>query len=76
MHAPFLDDIDLALILFNLGSPDAVAGVDYWLKQFDRQQCRIELVVPIRDGFSLPKDLKRAIESLCQREEISSDSLI
>src|SRR5438270_495520 len=46
IHALFLEDIDLALVLFDPARPDTLAGVDYWLKHLGDTQhpCRTILV--------------------------------
>src|SRR6266513_1018652 len=38
IHALFLDDVDLALVLFDPSRPDTFTGVDYWLKQLSQNQ--------------------------------------
>ncbi|HEY6284358.1 MAG TPA: TIR domain-containing protein, partial [Ktedonobacteraceae bacterium] len=55
IHALFLEDVDLALVLFDPSRPDTLAGVDYWLKQltYKQHECRIVLVAARTDVSQL-----------------------
>src|SRR6266566_482373 len=55
IHALFLADIDLALVLFDPSRPDTLAGVDYWLKQltYKQHECRTVLVAARTDVSQL-----------------------
>jgi small GTP-binding protein len=69
VHALFIDDADLALVLFDAADMrDPLHGVEFWLKQLQskRQRCPIILVAAQTDRGSCtltPEDLK----SFCQR---------
>jgi len=72
IHALFLEDVDLALILFDPSRPDTLAGVDYWLKQLAHNQrmCRSVLVAARTDVSQLsisPTEL----EGFCRERDIS-----
>ncbi len=51
IHALFLDDVDLALVLFDPSRPDTFTGVDYWLKQLGHKghKCQTVLVAARTD---------------------------
>src|SRR5437870_6065327 len=55
IHALFLEDVDLALVLFDPSRPDTLAGVDYWLKQlsYKQHECRTVLVAARTDVSQL-----------------------
>ncbi len=72
IHALFLDDVDLALVLFDPARPDTFAGVDYWLKQLsqNQQQYHIVLVVARTDVSSLSTS-PAELEAYCREWNIS-----
>jgi WD40 repeat protein/GTPase SAR1 family protein len=72
VHALFLDNIDLALLLFDPAQPETLAGVDYWLTQLgDRQRsCRTILVaarIDVCHGMFSPAEL----QDFCLERHIS-----
>ena len=72
IHALFLEDIDLALVLFDPSRQDTFTGVDFWLKQvaLNRQPCRIVLVAARSDVSNI--SISRAeLEAFCREHNIS-----
>jgi len=72
IHALFLDDVDLALVLFDPSRQETLAGMDYWLKQLThkQQQCRTALVAARTDVSMLSTSLAE-LEAFCQARNIS-----
>lgn len=72
IHALFLDDVDLALVLFDPSRQDPFTGVDYWLKQLShkRQLCRTVLVAARADVSKLSIS-SAELESFCRERNIS-----
>ena len=72
IHALFLDDVDLALVLFDPSRPDTIAGVDYWLKQLGHKghQCRTVLVAARTDVGQLSLS-PAELEAFCRERNIS-----
>ena len=72
IHALFLDDVDLALVLFDPARPDTFTVVDYWLKQLSRQRhlCRAVLIAARIDVGKLSLSLPE-IEAFCRERNIS-----
>src|SRR5206468_3449790 len=68
----FLDDVDLALVLFDPARPDTLAGVDYWLKQLsqNQQQSRTVLVAARTDVSPLSTSTAE-LEAYCREQKIS-----
>jgi len=44
-HALFVDDADLALVLFDARTPDPLHGVGFWLKQLRTGQSRCPIIL-------------------------------
>jgi|GEM_PF-896353 len=72
IHALFLEDIDLSLLLFDPARPDTLAGVDFWLKHLGDAQhpCRTILVAARIDVSQSPLSL-RELQAFCQDRNIS-----
>jgi small GTP-binding protein len=72
IHSLFLDDVDLALVLFDPARPDTLAGVDYWLKQLshNQQQYRTVLVAARTDVSPLSTS-PLEFEAYCREQNIS-----
>jgi len=77
IHALFLDDIDLALILFDPSRPDTFISVEYWLKQLSHRQqlCRTILVVARTDVSKLVHS-STELEAFCHHRNISGGFII
>jgi len=71
IHALFLEDVDLALVLFDPSRPDTLAGVDYWLKQLTYKQhvCRTVLVAARTDVSQLSLTSPE-LEAFCLERDI------
>ncbi len=71
IHALFLENIDLALILFDPARPDTLTGVDYWLKHLGSEQrsCHTILVAGRTDvsQSTLPDS---EIQAFCRERNI------
>jgi small GTP-binding protein len=68
IHALFLDDADLALVLFDpTRSDDPLAGVDFWLKHVT---CPTVLVAARADRGSAPLTTEE-IEAFCRKRGVS-----
>ncbi len=76
IHALFLDDVDLALVLFDPSRQDTLTGVDYWLKQLShkRQLCRTVLVTARTDVSRLAIS-SAELEGFCRERNISGGFL-
>jgi len=74
LQAPslFLDDVDLALVLFDPSRPDTFTGVDYWLKQLAHRGhlCRTVLVAVRTDVGQLSLS-SAELEAFCRERNIS-----
>jgi len=72
IHALFLDDIDLALVLFDPARQDTFKGVDYWLKQlsYKGKLCKAVLIAARNDVSTLSTSLAE-IETFCRERKIS-----
>lgn len=73
IHALFLDDIDLALILFDSSRPDTLSsGVVFWLKQlvYQQQRCRTILVAGRVDVSPLSISTNE-LDTFCREQGIS-----
>jgi len=72
IHALFLDDVDIALVLFDPSRPDTFTGVDYWLKQLshNRQLCCTVLVAACTDVSTLATS-STELEAFCRERNIS-----
>src|SRR5947209_16075037 len=73
IHALFLENIDLALVLFDPSRPDTLAGVDYWLKQLMHEQqsrCRT-ILVAARSDVSQMSISASELEAYCHTRGIS-----
>ncbi|MDY6993613.1 MAG: TIR domain-containing protein, partial [Pseudomonadota bacterium] len=79
IHALFLDDIDLALVLFDpTHQQEPLKGVEYWLKQLQYNQdaaCQTILVGARVDRGS-PSLTQEELQSFCQRHHISQGYLL
>lgn len=72
IHSLFLDDVDLALVLFDPARPDTLAGVDYWLKQLSQNQQQYRTVlVAARTDVSLLSTSPAELEAFCRERNIS-----
>ncbi|HEV2706542.1 MAG TPA: TIR domain-containing protein [Pyrinomonadaceae bacterium] len=73
IHALFLDDVDLALVMFDPGNRvEPLKGVEYWLKQLSRpraQACRTILVGARIDRGS-PTLTGDELEEFCRQNNI------
>ncbi|HLQ29837.1 MAG TPA: hypothetical protein VK140_11455, partial [Ktedonobacteraceae bacterium] len=71
IHALFLDDVDLALVLFDPSRPDTLAGVDYWLKQLaHKQQLCNTVLVAARADVSKMTLSPTELETFCRERAI------
>ena len=72
IHSLFLEDVDLALVLFDPARPDTLTGVDYWLKQLshNRQLCR-SILVAARIDVSPLSTSSTELEVFCRERNIS-----
>jgi small GTP-binding protein len=72
IHAMFLDDIDLALILFDPARPDTLSGVEYWLKQLvhEQRQCST-ILVAARTDVSQLSITTAELDVFCRERTIS-----
>jgi small GTP-binding protein len=72
IHGLFLDDVDLALVLFDPSRMDTFTGVDYWLKQLSHhgQMCRSVLVAARSDVSTLPTS-PAELDAFCRERNIS-----
>jgi len=72
IHALFLDEVDLALVLFDPSRQETLTGVDYWLKQLTHKQqsCCITLVAA-RSDVSMLSTSPAELEAFCQERNIS-----
>ena len=77
IHALFLEDIDIALILFDPTRPDTLSGVDYWLKHLEDEQhsCRIILVAARSDVSQSPLSLSD-IQAFCRERNIDGGFVV
>ncbi|GAC1354272.1 MAG: hypothetical protein NVSMB38_32280 [Ktedonobacteraceae bacterium] len=72
IHALFLEDIDIALVLFDPGRPDTLAGVDYWLKHLEgKQRSSRVILVAARVDVSQSSLSNAELESFCRERNIS-----
>src|SRR6266702_411797 len=72
IHALFLDDVDLALVLFDPARPDTFTGVDYWLKQLSYQgRLYPTILVAARTDVSKLSISSTELESFCRERNIS-----
>ncbi len=72
IHSLFLDDVDLALVLFDPARPDTLAGVDYWLKQLSQNQQQYRTVlVAARTDVSPLSTSPAELEAFCLEQNIS-----
>ena len=72
VHALFLDDADLALVLFDAADiHDPLHGVDFWLKQLqtDHSECPVILVPARKDRGSSPL-MRKELNEFCERHGI------
>ena len=72
VHALFVDNADLALVLFDASDlRDPLHGVDFWLKQLRTEQsrCPIILVAAQTDRGTSPLTAEE-LEAFCKRHEI------
>ena len=81
IHALFLDDVDVALLLFDpTSSDDLFAGVDYWLNQLRGARANSDtagggpavILVAARADRGEPRLTEAEIELLCAQRHISS----
>src|SRR5205823_6638080 len=72
IHALFLEDIDLALVLFDPSRPDTLTGVDYWLKHlsYEHHSCRM-ILVAARTDVSLGSFSSAELNAFCREHNIS-----
>ncbi len=72
IHALFLDDVDLALVLFDPSRHETLVSVEYWLKQLshNRQLCR-SVLVAARIDVSKLSITKTELEAFCRERNIS-----
>lgn len=78
VHALFLDDVDLALILFDPTHPQhPFKGVEYWLKQLRHQNksCQI-ILVAARCDRGTPALTTEELEQFCQHQGITHGYVI
>jgi small GTP-binding protein len=77
IHALFLDDIDLALVLFDPSRPDTFISVEYWLKQLSHRQqlCHTILIVARTDVSKLAHSLTE-LETFCRERNISGSFIM
>lgn len=73
IHSLFLDDIDLALILFDSSHHDMWRGVGYWLKRLVNRDGSIcnSILVGARADRGLPPFTQDEIELYCQEKRVS-----
>lgn len=74
VHALYLDDVDLALVLFDpTNRQEALAGVDFWLGQLLRpdETLRRSILVGARTDRGMPTLTRDEIEAYCRRRGIS-----
>jgi small GTP-binding protein len=71
IHALFLENIDLALILFDPARPDTLTGVDYWLKHLgDEQRSCHTILVAARTDVSQSTLTASEIQAFCREHNI------
>jgi small GTP-binding protein len=72
IHALFLDDVDLALVLFDPSRPDTLTGVDYWLKNlsYNQHSCRT-ILVAARTDVSQVSLSSAELHAFCRERKIS-----
>jgi small GTP-binding protein len=73
IHSLFLDDADLALVLFNPANPvDPLHGVDYWIKSLSHRStdpCKM-ILVGARCDVGDPTLTRHEIENFCKDHNI------
>lgn len=75
VHALFLDDVDLALVLFDPASrQEPLKGVEYWLKQLSRARRdgrkRRAILVGARADRGVPTLTPQELEEFCKRHGV------
>jgi small GTP-binding protein len=75
VHALFLDDIDLALLLFDpTNRQEPLKGIEYWLKQLSRERRdgrkRRVILVGARADRGMPTFPREELEEFCKRNGI------
>lgn len=78
VHALFLDDVDLALILFDPTHPQhPFKGVEYWLKQLrHKNKTGQTILVAARSDRGTPTLTTEELEQFCQRQQITRGYVI
>jgi GTPase SAR1 family protein len=77
VHALFLDDVDLALVLFDpTNRQEPLKGVEYWLKQLKRGRRdgrkRREILVGARADRGVPTLTREELEEFCRRQGVEA----
>ena len=78
VHALFLDDVDLALVLFDPGNREQpLSGVSFWLKQLSRQQKALlqTVLIGARIDRGQPTLTEKELREFCQHHNISGGYL-
>jgi small GTP-binding protein len=71
IHSLFLDDIDLALIVFDAGRDTSFETVDYWWKQLGKGKSRTKIIlVAARVDWNRPLVSAEEYESYCREKHI------
>lgn len=77
VHALFLDDVDLALVLFDpTNRQEPLKGVEYWLKQLKRERRggrrRRAILVGARADRGVPTLTREELEGFCKQQGVEA----
>jgi DNA-directed RNA polymerase subunit RPC12/RpoP len=77
VHALFLDDVDLALVLFDpTNRQEPLKGVEYWLKQLRRERRdgrrRRAILVGARADRGVPTLTQEELEEFCKKQGVEA----
>ncbi len=75
IHALFLDDIDLALVVFDPARADTMAAVEYWLKQLSHKQHNTILVAARTDVSQITLS-PAELETFCREHGINGGFVV
>jgi len=76
IHALFLDDVDLAVIVFDAASREQpLKGVEYWIQQLSFSKNKQKILVAQRVDVGYPILSRQDLDQFCKRHSISGGYL-